>query len=193
MVRNGKKQQDARFERSSDAIKQALLRLMVACRLEDVSMAQLAREAGVSRSTLYAHFGNVLDVYAALVVDFLGGLRSLKMHLHCSDCEKAAQRPFCVALREAGPYEPVVRDGRFLGILFSLAEQGAFGSDLLGIYAGLGTSQLQAQALYRFQMSGCYAVALSSVPAGEWDVVQRTLDAFIRSGINAVRVKVPLA
>lgn len=184
-------QQDARFERSAEAIKQALLRLMVARRLEDVSMAQLAREAGVSRSTLYAHFGNVLDVYAALVADFLGGLRSLEMHLHCSDCREAGQRPFCVALREAGPYEPVVRDGRFLSLLFSLVDQGSFGGDLLGIYASLGTSRLQAWALYRFQMSGCYAVALSSVPAGEWDVVQRTLDAFIRGGINAVRVSVP--
>ena len=37
-------------------------------------------------------------------------------------------------------------------------------------------------------MSGCYAVAMSDVPNGEWEVVQRTLDAFIRGGLNAVRV-----
>ena len=54
--------EDARFERCGEAIRQALLRLLVGKRIEDVSMSELAREAGVSRSTLYAHYGNVLDV-----------------------------------------------------------------------------------------------------------------------------------
>ena len=59
--------EDARFERCGEAIRQALLRLLVGKRIENVSMSELAREAGVSRSTLYAHYGNVQDVYAALV------------------------------------------------------------------------------------------------------------------------------
>ena len=183
--------EDARYERSAEAIKQALLRLMVAKRLEDVSMAELAREAGVSRSTLYAHFGNVSDVYSALVVDFLEGLRSLESHLRCSECIESGSRPFCVALRDAGPYEPVVRDARFLPLMFALAEQGSLQSGTKNLFSDLGMSRMQADALYRFQMSGCYAVALADVSTGEWDVIQRTLDAFIRGGINAVRV--PLA
>lgn len=180
--------EDARFERCGEAIRQALLRLLVGKRIEDVSMSELAREAGVSRSTLYAHYGNVQDVYAALVVEFLGGLRSLESHLHCSDCARPGNRPFCVALREAGPYAPVVRDERFLPLLFALVEQGAFPGGASNMFSGLGMSRMQAEALYRFQMSGCYAVALADVSEGEWDIVQRTLDAFIRGGINAVRV-----
>lgn len=179
---------DARFEKSAAAIKEALLRLMVGKRLEDISMAELAREAKVSRSTLYAHFGNVQDVYLQLMAEFLTGLRPLATHLHCSDCIGSGARPFCVALREAGPYDPVVRDSRFLPVMFELVKQGVFSSDTLNGYADLGMSSLQADALFRFQMSGCYAVALSDVPPGEWDVVQRTLDAFIRGGIGAVRV-----
>ena len=183
--------EDARFEKSAAAIKQALLRLLVGKRLEDVSMSELAREADVSRSTLYSHYGNVQDVYAALVVEFLGGLRSLESHLHCNECTGQGSRPFCVALREAGPYAPVVRDERFLPMLFALVEQGAFPGGASNMFSGLGMSRMQADALYRFQMSGCYAVALADVSTGEWDVIQRTLDAFIRGGINAVRV--PLA
>lgn len=180
--------EDARAEKSLAAIKEALLRLLVGKRLEDVSMSELAREADVSRSTLYAHYGNVQDVYAALVVEFLGGLRSLESHLHCNECTGQGNRPFCVALREAGPYAPIVRDERFLPLLFALVEQGAFPGGVSNMFSGLGMSRMQADALYRFQMSGCYAVALADVSAGEWDVVQRTLDAFIRGGINAVRV-----
>lgn len=84
---------DARFEKSAEAIKQAFLRLLVARRLEDISMSELAREAQVSRSTLYAHFGNVEEVYHALVMEFLAKLRSLNTHLHCSDCVDAGDAP----------------------------------------------------------------------------------------------------
>lgn len=182
---------DARFEKSAVSIKEALLRLMVGKRLEDVSMAELAREAKVSRSTLYAHYGNVQDVYLQLMAEFLSGLRPLTAHLRCSECARAGSRPFCVALREAGSFDPVVRDARFLPVMFEMVKQGVFSSETLNIYAGLGMSALQAEALFRFQMSGCYYVAMSEVPAGEWDVVQRTLDAFICGGINAVRVSMP--
>lgn len=179
---------DARYEKSTDAIKGALLRLLAGRRLEDVSMSELAREAGVSRSTLYAHYGNVQDAYSALVIEFLGGLRSLESHLHCGDCARSGSRPFCVALREAGVYAPIVRDERFLTMLFELVEHDAFSSGVSNMFSELGVSRMQAEALYRFQMSGCYAVALADVSAGEWDIIQRTLDAFIRGGINAVRV-----
>ena len=181
---------DARYEKTDVAIREALLRLLTGRKLEDVSMSDLASEAGVSRSTLYAHYGNVQDVYAALVVEFLGDLRSLESHLRCSDCVQSG-RPFCVALREAGPYAPVVRDERFMPLLFALVEQGAFPGGVSNMFSDLGMSRMQADALYRFQMSGCYAVALADVSTGEWDIVQRTLDAFIRGGISAVRV--PLA
>lgn len=180
--------QDARVEKSVEAVKQALLRLLVAKRLEDVSMSELAREAGVSRSTLYAHFGNVPDVYAVLVLDVLRGLRPLGVHLHCSDCVESGTRPFCMLVRDAGAYDPVVRDARFLPMMFDMVDQGIVPSSTANIYAQLGMSRMQANALLRFQISGCYAVALADVSPGEWDVVQRTLDAFIRGGINAVRV-----
>lgn len=179
---------DARFEKSGAAIREALLRLLVARRLDDITMSELARMAGVSRSTLYAHFGNVQEAYLALVGEFLAGLRSLGAHLHCGDCGASGERPFCVALRDAGPYAPVVRDARFLPTLFALAEEGGLAGGMLDAFLGLGMSRLQAEALFRFQMSGCYAVALSEVPDGEWEVVQRTLDAFIRGGMGAVRV-----
>ena len=182
---------DARYEKRDAAIREALLRLLTGGKLEDVSMSDLASEAGVSRSTLYAHYGNVQDVYAALVIEFLGDLRSLESHLRCSDCVQSSGRPFCVALREAGPYAPVVRDERFMPLLFALVEQGAFPGGVSNMFSDLGMSRMQADALYRFQMSGCYAVALADVSTGEWDIVQRTLDAFIRGGISAVRV--PLA
>lgn len=179
---------DARFDRSTAAIREALLRLLVAKRLDGISMAEVARMAGVSRSTLYSHYGNVLDIYRSLVVEFLAGLQPLGAHLRCGECFEAGGRPFCVALRSAGPYAPVVRDARFMSTLFSVAEEKGLVNDMLDTYAKLGTSPLQAEALFRFQMSGCYAVAMSDVPNGEWEVVQRTLDAFIRGGINAVRV-----
>ena len=180
---------DARYLRSRRAVKEALLVLLEKRQIAGIAMTELAREAGVSRSTLYAHVGNVQDVYAELVRDFYASLRPLGVHLHCGDCsaQSSGARPFCVALRDAGPYLFLVKDAHFLPTLFEQLESGLVEGGALSAYLVPGLSEAQARAVFRFQMSGCYAVALSDAPAEEWARVQQALDTFIRGGLNALR------
>lgn len=181
---------DARYEKSDKAIRDALVRLMDGSEFSSISMAELAAEAGLSRSTLYAHYRNVEEVLERIVDDFVSDLSPLDAHLRFGGCAECAPRskPFCVALREARDKLPFVRNPRFFALLLErIVERDGCAHDSMRVYRAAGLDEAQARAVFVFQMSGCYAVALSEVPAVEWQHVQQTLDAFVRGGLAALR------
>ncbi|MBQ1449552.1 MAG: TetR family transcriptional regulator, partial [Eggerthellaceae bacterium] len=47
--------------RTEGAVKEALLALLAKKQLADITVSELSREAHVSRSTFYEHFGNPAD------------------------------------------------------------------------------------------------------------------------------------
>ena len=53
--------------KTESAIRSALLSLLAKKTLADITVSELAREAHVSRSTFYEHFGNPADVYDSIV------------------------------------------------------------------------------------------------------------------------------
>ncbi len=53
---------NARSQESRRALRSALLSLLDLYELTDISVAQLCREAGVNRSTFYAHYENIWNV-----------------------------------------------------------------------------------------------------------------------------------
>lgn len=79
---------DHRTENTRHAIKEALLRLLTAKPLAQVTVAELAAEAGVSRSTFYVHYANTQRVLTALVRDFLREVRPLPTQLRCAACRE---------------------------------------------------------------------------------------------------------
>ncbi|MCI9129702.1 MAG: TetR/AcrR family transcriptional regulator [Eggerthellaceae bacterium] len=174
----------ARSERTRGAIKDALLGLLDGMPLGDVTMSSLAKAANISRSTLYDHYSNVREVFDECVLDFSSGLRSLGSQLHCGDCSSATDgstRPFCVALRDAGKHSALVKDQAFLPTLLD-----AYAAQSQPVDAP-GKEDNVKRALFLFQMSGCYSVAMDDQPGDDWAKVQKVLDAYIRAGVNATR------
>lgn len=172
--------------RTEDAIKGALIRLLADKPLTQLTIAEVAREAQVSRSTFYQHYNNLDDVYRSLVVEFSDTLTPLNVQVNCSDCAEASEgRPFCLLLREPGPYKSVVDDDRFMETFLDIASS-LVGRDLYGRLVSAGYSWEQVQALCRFQLSGCAAAARGSrVDAEEWERVRSLIDIFIRGGVSA--------
>lgn len=199
--------------KSDTAIKEALLRIMRSRTLDSVSVAEPARQAQVSRTTFYAHFNNVYEVFQALIGDYMTDVQSLDGRL--SDIRSHAPRtrpdsdgaasgpgearpscragciaiPYCQKIRSAGKYAPVTADPRFLPELLrsdhSIDRE--FFSERL---AGSSLSQRQIKALCVFQMSGCHALATSGLASeGDWQELQETIDAFIDGGITALGEK----
>ena len=63
--------------RTEGAVKEALLALLAKKQLADITVSELSREAHVSRSTFYEHFGNPADVYDAMLSAFASSFVSV--------------------------------------------------------------------------------------------------------------------
>ena len=147
---------------SDTAIKEALLRVMRSRTLDSVSVAELARQAQVSRTTFYAHFNNVYEVFQALIGDYMADVQSLDGRL--SDMRPHAPRTYPESNGVAdGPGEarPSCRTG----------------------YIAIPYCQ-------KIRSAGKYALATSGLASeGDWPELQETIDAFIDGGITALGKK----
>lgn len=164
---------DTRTEQSRSRIKNALLELLKYERVDSVTMSSIAQLANVGRTTLYAHYPNVSSIFEEAVADFCAQLRPLGAHLRCGqDADVTDERkPFCIALREAGRYEALVRDPQFLPVF--LRQYEALAADGTGDPDGV---------VNLFQLSGCYAAVMNTPKDADWSERQRVLDDFIRAG-----------
>ena len=66
-----------RRERTHARIKSTLLRLMSEKSFEDITVTELAQEAGINRKTLYSHFDGMDAVLAEIEDDFVGQIFDL--------------------------------------------------------------------------------------------------------------------
>lgn len=185
---NPVERKDARSARSVDRIKRSLMRILEHKTLGETTIAEVTRDAEVSRTTFYSHYGNLNDVYEELVSDFEQNVQTLSEHFDCvscrSDCEVV---PLCEKIRNAGPYAGVIADPRFVSTWTRLAPS-ASRQEYFAALQRRGLTQRQAEAVFQFHMTGCIALARSGFGKdASWPEVQRALDAFIAGGMEALR------
>lgn len=179
MVRN------AYVTKTESNIKDAMVRLLRSKSLADITISELAREARISRSTFYEHFGNTGDVYDALVGDVSAEMSPLMSQVMCADGFKPSGKPFCMLVREAGEHASVVGEARFAETLLSLGKIQE-GHDLHALLVDAGYTQAEAQAVCSFQMSGCFSAARTADTREEdWAGIRTVIDRFILGGIAA--------
>ncbi len=178
---------DRRTEKTEAAIKNALASVLQHHPLKQASVSEVARIAGVSRSTFYAHYTGLDQVYGELVRDMDERILQLRSQLRSPDTGTQMQRqPFCSFLRSAGSLNAIVSDDQYLPALFEQADKmHAYALYDQLVKDGLPTDA--ASALFRFQMGGCYMAATSLPSTADWTKARETIDAFVRGGIAAVR------
>lgn len=171
--------------KTEESIKSALVALLARKPLSDISVSELAREAHVSRTTFYEHFGNPVDVYDSLIAAFTHDLSPLMEQVACTGELQPRGKPFCERLREGGPYAPVVNEDRFLGSYLAREKQ-LEQHDLFGMLVKAGYTEAQARALCSFQLTGCFSAARSAnATDAEWEGIKAAIDRFILGGIAA--------
>ena len=175
--------------RTDTAVKDALLKLLAEKPLAEISVSELARQAKISRSTFYEHYGNPADVYDRLLREVSADLAPITSQIACSSNLKSAGKPFCAIVRDAGAYAPVVGEQRFVDSILNEYASGE-SHDLHGLLVGAGYTPDEARAICAFQMSGCFNAARKARAAGtgddEWDGIRAVIDRFILGGIAAL-------
>lgn len=177
--------------KTEQAMCSALLALLAKKPLADITVSELAREAHVSRSTFYEHFGNPADVYDSIVEEFAADLSPMMDQVACTSEMKPKGEPFCMRLRNGGTFTPAIGEDRFLSAFLS-REESLEGHDLYGILTGAGYSSDAARTLCAFQLSGCFAAARASrAEAESWHETKAVIDRFILGGIAALLAAKP--
>ncbi len=113
---------NSRSQASRQALRKALLALLEKQELSEITAAQLCREAGVNRSTFYAHYGNMWDVLAELEEEMDNALLSQFQWVRDTQDAMLDKRSFLIITKQIASYpaffrarlnNPSVRNGRF--------------------------------------------------------------------------------
>lgn len=170
---------------TESSIRSALLNLLARKSLADITVSELAREAHVSRSTFYEHFGNPVDVYDSIVEEFAHDLSPIMSQVACTSEMKPKGTPFCMRLRENGPFAPAIGEDRFLNAFLN-RDENLEGHDLFGILTEVGYTPEQARAVCAFQFAGCFTAArMSNESDSDWQETKAVIDRFLLGGIAA--------
>ncbi len=176
-------------DRTRNDIKRAFLEVLSEKRMSGTTISEVARRAGVSRSTFYAHYGNVAALYEDIVSDMARDIAPLGGEPGCKSCLEVASDgrvPFCELIANPGRYAPVMREGRFLETL--LSDRGLISrSSLISELMDSGLDFHQAYAILVFQMSGCYAAKkVLGSSERDWPRIKDAVDSFVASGLEGV-------
>ncbi len=169
-------------------LEQALLRLLKQKPLRRITVTELCEAAAVSRSTFYAHYSNVDDIYQELLRRF--ALESATLGAQLGEClpgvEARRPSPLCTLVRTSEEYRGLVEEERFMECLLEISKA-EYPEASYGIYRDICDDADAARALYIFQIAGCIAAAKALSPSCDWPTVKEALDTFIGGGIRAVK------
>lgn len=184
-----RKSTPTRNDRTKRDIKRALLELLSRKRLDDITMSELAREAQVSRSTLYQHYGNAFEAYEEIIKDFTDDVSPVMSEAACFDgIEPVGTMPFCKLVRDE-KYRAVTDTPDFLPSF--MQHMGHIGNhEFLHALTSAGYTPEIAEALAVFQMNGCFnAIKAYGADDATWREVRDAIDTFICGGLSACQEK----
>ncbi len=168
-------------------IKDALLSLLSEKEYADITIADLCREAEISRGTFYLHYDNLSNVMDALFDDALGSVSSVLVQVGCEAAEeKKCAYPLCRFLRENKKYRPLF----FSDSLHSHAIERIAASSWENFYGKLsaesGANEDVLRAIFYFQLNGCLAVSKQNIGISDsdWSEIQCSIDHFLKNGFS---------
>ena len=171
-----------RVNRTRRDIKAALLVLLEKQSLDMISMSEIAREAHVSRSTLYQHYNNAREIYEEIVGEFKAKVAPEMTQMACFEgIEEEGTKPFCEHCRSSVEYRALIDSPCFMDTY--LAELRG-NHDFLDVLMKAGYTEEMALALAVFQVNGCFkAVKRYGADETKWREVREAIDAFVCGGL----------
>lgn len=168
-------------------IKEALLSLLTDKEYADITIADLCRQAEISRGTFYLHYNNLREVLDALFDDVLGRMNHVLVQVGCMTVAEQEQRyPLCQFLRENKQYQPLFFSDSLHSTVVEKLQHSCW-SDFVSRLGGQGgLSEEILKAIFTFQLNGCLAISKKNVdiPDEDWKEIQCKVDQFLKNGFE---------
>lgn len=185
-----KKKTDRRTIYTKSVIREAFLKLKGSKSYVDITVADICREADISRGTFYLHYKNTFDVMDEVLDEALSEIKGMKDQLHpqMCGCGHKCSSPLCQFIRESRTYRCLFFDDTLSSYIIEkiYSTYRAEVVELLSEKSSLPEEQLNMIAYY--QLCGCFSAAKrsGSMDEAQWDAARKVIDAFIRGGMESL-------
>ena len=157
--------------RTDSDLKSAFLRILEKKPLSDMTIAEVVREAQVSRSTFYLHYQNLGDLYDEMVREVACQVLPLLTGCGCNCEPENGKKPFCHVVRETNRYTPLFRESRFLETILQSEGAAEQSTPFTPIFEQTSTFTPAPSAEYSITELPC------SAPSSETDISSEPRDA----------------
>ncbi len=184
-MKTERKKTDRRTLYTKKVIKDSFLLLKRSKAYADITVADLCREAEISRGTFYLHYRNTADVLHEVLEEAVSAISSLEHQLYPQQCANAqCGYPLCRYIRENETYHCLFFDDTLSALIVGKIYS-AHKESIIRVWAErtrLSVEQLEMIAW--FQLNGCFAAAKKSkhVSDESWAETQNMIDTFLRKG-----------
>ncbi len=148
-----------------------------------MTIADICRVAGIHRSTFQLHFSRKEDVLDLLLEEAFEQIENTQDHIY-KEGGNNCKLPLCVFIRENKRYQPIFTDAG-LGNYIIDKMSAKFEEDYIAkMCENSHYSREDAETLFRFQIHGCFSLAVDNVhlSSAEWEQKKNSIDRFISRG-----------
>jgi len=177
---------DRRTLYTQNVIKEAFLQVKQMKSYNAITVAELCREAEISRGTFYRHYSNIAEVLDELIEEMLSEVSSLLVHLSLTE-EVQCGIPFCHFIRENQKYRCIIMDDTLTSYIIDKGTKFFMGDFEAYMMEHTTLPREQIESIYYFQISGCFTIAkrYARMSKGDWCSIQKTIDTFIKNGLKS--------
>lgn len=191
-----KRKTDRRTLYTIDVIKEAFIKLVNEEGYLKVNVAQICREAEITRSTFYLHFDNVNDVLNAVLDDALLLTQKTKKVDFTKETFSFADLtqneslvPACQRVGESEKYRKLLMDpdlSEYIIGRIALSEKDVVIPEIM---AKTGLSREDAETLFSYTLHGSFAINRSHhfVKDSKWSHDVQMLNRFTQAGYQALK------
>ena len=197
---------DRRYSYTHNVLQDAMLELLHTMDFNQVTVANLCRQADVGRATFYTHFDNLTDVLEELVEDAIkathrstsknvaDSVRKASRYLKTEEGMQELEKnllilPVCQRVADHPRYNVLFKDAAISDYILSMIYRQEKDWQIPQLMEECHLSEKEAEMLFVCMITGAFAVnkAMGWKKDRDWMKVQRVLLTYVAGGIDALK------
>ncbi len=176
---------DRRTRYTRQIIRDTLLELMGEKGFNHVTVTEVCRRAELNRGTFYLHYLDLNDVLDDILTELMSETTCALDHVLCPN-RQCTTYPFCDKIRSNDRYRVLFLDETVTETLLGKLSDTCKEMYVTYLMSHSLLTFQEAEAIFTFQMNGCLAInrLMLRNHCADWKTIQRTIDDFIRAGLE---------